>query len=108
MKNLKESILDVNNDFNLDKLLLINQFFNKARNKSPKEIDMFGKELYKGDLVIANYKGRPMVGMIMEVARGCCAICFSGDVSNTGDYRTPIGCYDVLKINDNIIKQLLK
>lgn len=114
MKTLKESILGGMNSIEVDTepWLIIKGFFNKKRSKTPIEKDMFGKPLSIRDMVIAVHQGRPMLGIIVEVARGCVAICFDGNLdklkkSADGSYITPVGCYDVMKIELDIAKQLL-
>ena len=115
MKDLKESILDgeevVMKD--LDRLIRVREFYSKVRSKTPKEIDMIGRPLEIGDLVIAPNRGKPMPGVIMKIHNGNFAVCFTGipeDMSRDAshEFRTNICGYEIIKIDENILKSILK
>ena len=103
---IKESILDDEEvvDKKLENLMYVEEYMKKLRKKSPKDIDMMNNELKNSDLVLAVYKGRPTIGMVINVDRGCVEVCFDTHLKG----KTLLGTYDVLKINDTIAKELLK
>ena len=119
MKDLKdicvESIFDGEevNMKSLDDLIKIKDFYNRLRSKTPKDLDMLGKELHVGDMVIAPNRGKPMPGIIMKIRNGAFAVCFTGDPEDMSrdsshDFRTSIGGYEIIKIDDDILKNILK
>ena len=112
---LNESIFDGEeaNMKGLDDLIKIKDFYNKRRTKTPKELDMLSKELHEGDMVIAPNRGTPMPGIIMKIRNGAFAVCFTGDPEDMSrdashDFRTNIGGYEIIKIDDDILKNILK
>lgn len=117
MKNLKdifnESVFDEETNMdNLDNLIKIKEFYDKKRTKTPKEIDMLGRELHEGDMVIAPNRGVPMPGVIVKIRNGAFAVCFTGntdDVSRDAshDFRTTIGGYEIIKIDKDILDQII-
>lgn len=118
MKDLKdiciESVFDEESNMdNLDNLIKIKEFYGKKRTKTPKELDMIGRELHEGDMVIAPNRGVPMPGVIVKIRNGAFAVCFTGnpdDVSRDAshDFRTTIGGYEIIKINKDILDQINK
>lgn len=115
MKTLQESIMDgeevVMSD--LDNLIRIKEFYTRLRTKTPKDLDMLGKELHVGDMVIAPNRGKPMPGIIMKIRSGAFAVCFTGDPEDMSrdsshDFRTNIGGYEMIKIDDDILKNIIK
>lgn len=118
MKNFKnmfyESVFDEETNMdNLDNLIKIKEFYGKKRTKTPKELDMIGRELHEGDMVIAPNRGVPMPGVIVKIRNGAFAVCFTGnpdDVSRDAshDFRTTIGGYEIIKINKDILDQINK
>lgn len=118
MKNLKdicnESIFDEESIMDrMDDLIFIKDFYSKLRTKTPKDLDMIGKPLNVGDLVIAPNRGKPMPGIIMKIRNGAFAVCFTGipeDMSRDAshDFRTNIGGYEIIKIDKDILKQIMK
>ena len=103
---IKESILDDEEvvDKKLEKLMYIGEYAKKLRKKSPRDIDMMGNELKNSDLVLAIYRGRPTIGIVVSIDRGCVEVCFDMYLKD----KIVLGAYDVLKINDTITKELLK
>lgn len=116
ISQLLESILDIDNvDAKSKPWLLTREFYSKRRTKTPKNLDAIGKPLQKGDLVIGTYGGqRPLVGIIIEIRDGGCAVCYTGDLKDmekqktpAGNYRTTVQCYDLLKIAPEIAEMIL-
>lgn len=116
ISQLFESILDIDNiDAKSKPWLLTREFHSKRRTKTPKPLDAIGKPLQKGDMVIGVYGGqRPMVGIIIEIRDGVCAVCYTGDLNDmekqktaSGSYRTPVGCYDLIKITPEIAEMIM-
>lgn len=120
MKNicdiLNESLLDSNDidkSFeNIDKLAIAKEFHDKTKKKTY-GMDTLGHNVVPGDIVISTNGSKPAIGIVIEVARGCVAICFDGDLSKMrksvdGSYITRIACTDVIKINEDIAKQIMK
>ncbi len=116
ISQLFESILDIDNiDAKSKPWLLTREFYSKRRTKTPKDLDAIGKPLQKGDLVIGVHGGqRPMVGIIIEIRDGVCAVCYTGDLKDmekqktaSGSYRTPVGCYDLIKITPEIAEMIM-
>lgn len=103
---IEESILDDEEvvDKKSEKLMYVEEYMKKLRKKSPKDTDMMNNELKNSDLVLAVYKGRPTIGVVINVDRGCVEVCFDTYLKG----KTLLGTYDVLKINDTIVKELLK
>lgn len=118
MINFTESILSSNiDDIDVESVawMTTKKFYNERRSKTPKELDALGKPLQKGDLVIGVYGGqRPMVGVIVDIGNGVCAVCYTGDLKDMDKQKTPIGgykrtvgCYDLLKINPEIAELII-
>ena len=112
---INESLLDEDDLVrNAEKWEVVDRYVKRARSKSPKDdVDMLGNPVKVGDLVLAVNKGRPMPGVIVQIRYGCCAICFDPDMSkmkttSQGDYKTTIGLYDVVKVTNDIVTQILK
>lgn len=118
MKDLKdiciESVFDEESNMNnLDNLIKIKEFYGKRRTKTPKEIDMIGRELHVGDMVIAPNRGVPMPGVIVKIRNGNFAICFTGDPNDIPrdglhEFRTSVHGYEIIKINKDILDQINK
>lgn len=118
MKDLKDIFYKgvFDEESNMDKLedlIMIKDFYSKRRTKTPKDLDMLGRELYEGDMVIAPNRGVPMPGIIMKIRNGAFAVCFTGnpdDMSRDAshDFRTTIGGYEIIKIDKDILKSILK
>lgn len=120
MKNildmLNESLLDpedLDKSYEKYALLVIAKEFHDKTKKKPYGMDMLGREVSPGDVVISTIGSRPAIGVVIEVARGCVAVCFDGDLSKMrksadGSYITRIACYDVIKIDEDIAKQIMK
>jgi hypothetical protein len=120
MKNicdiLNESLLDPDDlDKSYEKLaeLAIAKEFHDKTKKKTYGMDMLGHEVSPGDVVISTISSKPAIGVVIEVARGCVAVCFDGDLSKMrkaadGSYITRIACTDVIKINEDIAKQIMK
>ena len=124
MKNicdiLNESLLDPED---LDKayekraeLAIAKEFHDKTKKKTY-GMDMLGHEVSPGDIIISSIGSsrgsKPAIGVVIEVARGCVAVCFDGDLSKMrksvdGSYITQIACTDVIKIDEDIAKQIMK
>lgn len=116
ISQLFESILDIDNvDAKSKPWLLTREFYSKRRQKNSKNLDAIGKSLQKGDLVIGNYGGRrPLVGIIIEIRDGGCAVCYTGDLKDmekqktpAGNYRTTVQCCDLIKITPEIAEMIL-
>ena len=124
MKNicdiLNESLLDPKDlakiSEKFDMLAIAKEFYDKTKKKIY-GMDMLGREVSPGDVVISaigsSRGSKPAIGVVIEVARGYVAICFDGDLSKMrksadGSYITQIACTDVIKINEDITKQIMK
>ena len=120
MKTLSESLLD---DFDTlekksDISMYLQEMYNKFDNRSIKKgYDMLGRPLNVGDLVIVNYIGLPLPGLILDINQNKdCAVSIRGDVefikmsygpqagqiSSRSYYRSS----ELLKIDEKILKML--
>lgn len=120
MKNildmLNESLLDpedLDKSYEKYALLAIAKEFHDKTKKKAYGMDMLGHNISPGDVVISANSLRPAIGIAIEVARGCVAVCFDGDLSRMrksadGSYITRIACADVIKIDEDIAKQIMK
>lgn len=113
---LNESLLDPEDlDKSYEKyaqLSIAKEFYDKSKKKTY-GMDMLGRDVSPGDVVISTIGSKPAIGVVIEVARGCVAVCFDGDLSKMrksadGSYVTRIACTDVIKINEDIVKQIMK
>lgn len=112
---LNESLLDPEDlDKSYEKLAelaIAKEFYDKTKKKTY-GMDMLGREVTPGDIVISIVNSKPAIGVVIEVARGCVAVCFDGNLSKMrksadGSYITRTACFEVIKINEDIAKQIM-
>lgn len=120
MKTLSESLLS---DFDtLEKKseadMYLQEIYKKFDNRSRKKgYDVLGRQLKVGDLVIINYIGLPLPGLILDINQNKdCAVSIRGDVEfikmsygpqagqiSSGSYHRSS---ELLKIDEKILKML--
>lgn len=120
MKNLSESLLD---DFDTlekksDTSMYLQEIYKKTNNRSLKNgYDILGRPLKVGDLVMVNYIGNPLPGLIVDINQNKeYAVSIRGDVEfvkiSTGPRAGQIGAgayyhsSELLKIDEKILKML--
>lgn len=117
-----ESLLDDNSVEDLyqfaDRLKIAKEYHEKVKTTNRRAaIDIMGNNLEVGDLVIfarnIGYLHRISIGVVVHIRRAYVAICFDGDVEGvqkdaSGGMRTIYLASNVLKINEDIAKQLIK
>ena len=126
MKELKdifnESLLDDNGGEDLyqfaDRLKIAKEYHEKVKSTNRRAaVDIMGNALEVGDLVIfarnVGYLHRIYIGVVAYIRGAYIAICFDGNVKGipkdaSGRIKTIYLASDVLKINEDIAKQLIK
>ena len=116
MKQIFESILDVDNiDRKSKPWLLVREFCSNYNKSSDKPFDALGQPLEEGDLILARYVNSQIrMGIIIEIRGGSCCVCYSGDPKELermklpgGGYRTATICKDIMKITPEIAEMIL-
>lgn len=126
MKELKdifvESLLDDKGGEDLyqfaDRLKIAKEYHEKVKSTNRRvAIDIIGNNLEVGDLVIfarnIGYLHRIVIGVVTHIRGAYVAICFDGNVEGmpkdaSGGVKTIYLASNVLKINEDIAKQLIK
>lgn len=120
MKTLSESLLS---DFdtlekNSESEMYLQEIYKKFEHQSPKKgCDVLGRKLKVGDLVIINYVGLPLPGLILDINQNKdCAVSIRGDVEfikmsygpRAGQISSGSYCRssELLKIDEQILKML--
>lgn len=118
----KESLLDDNGGEDLyqlaDRLNIAKEYHKKVKSTNKRAtIDIMGNNLEVGDLVIfprnIGCLRRIAIGVVVYIRGAYIAICFDGDVEGmpkdaSGGMKTIYLASNVLKINEDIAKQLIK
>lgn len=126
MKELKdifnESLLDDDGGENLyqfaDRLKIVKEYHEKVKSTNRRAaVDIMGNTLEVGDLVIFarndGYLHRIYIGVVVYIKGAYGTICFDGNVKGipkdaSGGIKTIYLASNVLKINEDIAKQLIK
>lgn len=102
-----------------DRLALVKEFSGKYKSTktSRAAIDGMGNRLEVGDLVLfikpKGYVNTIKLGVIVDIRGAFVAVCGDGDINNlpkdgSGKIRTDIHCSNILKVNEDIAKQIIK
>lgn len=120
MKTLSESLLS---DFdtlekNSESEMYLQEIYKKFEHQSAKKgCDVLGRLLKVGDLVIINYVGYPLLGLIIDINQNKdCAVSIRGDIEYikilhgpqtgqiaSGSYRSSS---ELLKIDEKVLKMI--